>query len=100
MSQNGRSTSMNNSIEQVLSGKNNMNLTKRRLTPAQIANLESLRRLKETNNAKLVETKAEIEKERERVLQYIPKAGRLSPTSEFFYIIPPDKNIIAKMKGT
>jgi hypothetical protein len=49
-----------------------------------------LRKLKETNYAKLNEAKAEIEKERERVLQYIPKTGRLSPKSEMYYIIPPD----------
>jgi hypothetical protein len=62
--------------------------------------LESLRRLKESNNAKLIEAKAEIEKERERVLQYIPKAGRLSPQSDFYYIIPPDKQMVAKMRDT
>jgi hypothetical protein len=40
-------------IDNLLSALTSMNLTKRRLTPAQIANLESLRKIKENNQAKI-----------------------------------------------
>ena len=59
-------------MDSLLSALNGMNLTKRRLTPAQIANLESLRKIKLNNHARIQETKAEIERERERMLNLIP----------------------------
>lgn len=52
-----------------------MNFTKRRLTPAQIAKLDSVRLVKEQKLAKINENKVAYLKQKETVISFLPKGG-------------------------
>ena len=52
-----------------------MNFTKRRLTPAQIAKLDSVRLVKEQKLAKINKNKVAYLKQKETVIRFLPKGG-------------------------